>query len=191
MRFRFIFAQLLFVTITCFSQTAQTPYSSKGLGDIIYPGTVNNNGMGGISIAYPSNINFNLINPALLSINSLTTFEVGFTGERRSITSDTLRQNNGSGNLSYLALCFPLVSGHFSTGFSLTPYSYVNYNIKSEIPVIGSTDTVDINYKGSGGVNSLSWSNGVLLFKSLALGVRLSYLFGSITDETVFDLAQV
>jgi hypothetical protein len=188
MKFKLFFLLSLIVSYRVFSQTSQTPYSLKGVGEIIYPGTITNTGIGGISVAYPSGINFNITNPACLSINSLTTFEAGFIGETRTLSNDTITQHNSSGNLGYLAICFPVKSGFWSSGFSLMPYSYVNYNILSAELVDGSPDTAKISYKGLGGINSFSWSNGFLFFNSLAVGFKVSYLFGSITDEIIVDL---
>jgi hypothetical protein len=119
MKFKFFFVSRLFVSIKGFSQTSQTPYSSKGIGDVIYPGTISNIGMGGITIAYPSSYNFNPSKPALLSFNNFTTVEVGFTGERKAISNGSLTHHNGSGNLNYLSISFPVKNGFWSSGLSL------------------------------------------------------------------------
>jgi hypothetical protein len=190
MKFRLFFTLSFIISSAAFAQTSQTPYSIKGIGEIIYPGTISNNSMGGISVAYPSAYNFNVANPAMLAINGLTTFEAGFIGETRKLSNDSITQHNSSGNLGYLAISFPVKSGFWSSGFSLLPYSYVNYNILTTQLVDGSPDTAKISYKGIGGVNSVSWSNGFLLFKSLTLGFKVSYLFGSTSYETIIDLSK-
>jgi hypothetical protein len=188
MKFKLFLIILPILSCAAFAQTSQTPYSIKGIGEIIYPGTISNTSMGGISIAYPSAYSFNISNPALLSINGLTTFEAGFIGESRSLSNDSITQHNSSGNLGYLAICFPIKSGMWTSGFSLMPYSYVNYYIKTTQMVDGSPDTANISYKGKGGVNSVSWSNGFLFFKTLSVGLKVSYLFGLTSYETIIDL---
>jgi hypothetical protein len=148
-------------------------------------------GMGAVSIAYPSNKNFNLLNPAMLGIRGyFTSFEFGFSGERRTIKQDTLSQSNGSGNINYIALAFPIKQGRVSAGFGLAPYSYVNYNILSKNEIDGIEEEADVNFKGSGGLNSVFYATGFNLFNSLALGFKISYLFGSVTQEAIFDIEQ-
>lgn len=171
------------------AQTTQSPYTALGIGDIIQPSLVGNMGMGAASIAYPSNKNFNLLNPAMLGIRGyFTSFEIGMSGERRMIKSDTLSQINGSGNINYIALAFPIKQSQISAGFGLAPYSYVNYNIISKNEINGIEEEADVNFKGSGGLNTIFYSTGFNLFRSLALGFKVSYLFGSKTEETIFDL---
>ena len=179
---------LFWGTVSAYSQSTQTPFSSKGLGEIIYPGTINNLGMGGISIAYPSSYCYNLLNPAMLAINNYTTFDMGAAGETRNISNGSLSQNNTSGDLSFVSLGFPVKRGFWSSGFSLNPYSYLNYNISSREMINNSTDTAVVYYKGTGGINNLSWSNGFLFFKSLAIGAKVSYLFGSNISESVVNI---
>ena len=144
MKFKLFFILSFLISCAVFAQTSQTPYSIKGIGEIIYPGTISNTSMGGISVAYPSAYNFNIANPAFLSINGLTTFEAGFIGETRTLSDDSVTQRNSSGNLGYLAISFPVKSGFRTTGFSLMPYSYVNYYIKTFQLVDGSPDTATV-----------------------------------------------
>jgi len=173
------------------AQTTQSPYTALGMGDILQPSLVNHMGMGVASVAYPSNKNFNLLNPAMLGIRGyFTSFEIGFSGERRMISRDTLNQTNGSGNINYIALAFPLVQSRVSAGFGLAPYSFVDYNIVSKNAINGIEEEADVNFKGSGGLNTVFYSTGFNLFRSLALGIKVSYLFGSKTEETIFDIDQ-
>ncbi len=182
---------MFFLSFQLMAQTTQSPYTALGIGDIIQPGLVNNMGMGGTTIAYPSNKNFNLMNPAMLGIRGyFTSFEIGFSGERRMITSDTLSQTNGAGNINYIALAFPIKQSRIAAGIGLAPYSYVDYNIISKNEIDGSEEEADVNFKGSGGLNTFFYSTGFNLFKSLALGFKVSYLFGSKTEETIFDIDQ-
>lgn len=182
---------LMLIAINSIGQTAQSPYSALGIGDIIQPQLVSHRGMGIASVAYPSNKSFNLLNPAFLGIRDYyTTFEIGFTGERRTIASDSLNQKNGNGNLNYIGLAFPIKRGRWGSGFGLVPYSYVNYNIISQNTINGSEGASYMNFKGNGGMNSIFWSNGVNFFKTLALGVKISYLSGSRVDETIININQ-
>jgi len=148
--------------------------------------------MGGVSLGYPNTRHFNLMNPALLGVKeSFTTFEAGYTGESRSITQNDLTQQNGSGNLMYLALAFPIKRGRWMSGFGLVPYSYANYNIVTISSVNGvENENAVYNFKGDGGLNSLFWSHGIRIVNNLSLGVKISYLFGNFDNETVIELDQ-
>jgi hypothetical protein len=182
---------ILFLGKDILAQTTQSPYTALGIGDIIQPSLVNNMGMGSVSVAYPSNKNFNLANPSMLGIRGyFTSFEIGFSGERRTISQDTLNQTNGSGNINYIALAFPLKQSRISAGFGLAPYSFINYNIISKNKIDGIEEEADVNFKGSGGLNSVFYATGFNLFNSLALGFKISYLFGSVTEEAIFDIDQ-
>jgi hypothetical protein len=182
---------VLFLNFNVIAQTTQSPYTALGIGDVLQPELVSNLGMGISSIAYPSGKNFNMINPAMLGTRGyFTSFEIGISGERRSINLDTLNQTNGSGNLNYLALAFPIKQSRISAGFGLAPYSYVNYNIVSQNQIDGIEEEASVNFKGEGGFNTVFFSTGFNVFKSLALGFKISYLFGSITEETIYDIDQ-
>jgi len=182
---------ILFLNTEILAQTTQSPYTALGVGDIIQPSLVNNMGMGAVSIAYPSNKNFNLMNPAMLGIRGyFTSFEIGFSGERRVIQQDTLNQVNGSGNINYIALAFPIKQSRISAGFGLAPYSFINYNIISKNKIDGIEEEADVNFKGSGGLNSVFYATGFNFFNSLAVGFKISYLFGSLKQEAIFDIDQ-
>ena len=189
MRFKIIIAIIFGGITAAHSQSVQTPYSYKGLGEIVYPGTINTNGMGGISVAYPSSYSYNLGNPALLALDNYATFDFGFSGESRFISNGTYKETNSSGNLSYACLNFPIQRNFWSSGLSVSPYSYVNYNVKTLQSINNSADTAIIHYKGTGGLNSLAWSNGFLFFNKLAVGARLSYMFGSKINETDVNIS--
>jgi hypothetical protein len=183
---------MLLVSNILFAQSSQSPYSALGIGEIIQPYLVTNVSMGGISIGYPNTRHFNLMNPALLGVKeSFTTFEAGYTGETRSISQNDLTQNNGSGNLMYLGIAFPIKRGRWMSGFGLVPYSYANYNIITTASINGAEDEEAVyNFKGSGGLNNLFWSHGIRILNSLSVGVKISYLFGNFDNQTVIELDQ-
>ena len=190
-RARLIVGILLLMSNLSFSQSSQSPYSALGMGEVVQPFLVSGMGMGGISIANPNNKHFNLMNPALLGVRDyFTTFEAGFTGESRTITQNDLSQVNGSGNLMYLALAFPIKQGRWASGIGMVPYTYTDYNIVSISPINGIDEDAYYNFRGKGGLNSLFWSNGVKIGTNLSLGVKVSYLFGSRISETIIKVNQ-
>lgn len=171
-----------------FSQLAQSPYTLIGIGDLNSKGLSHNMIMGGTGIAMPNLYNINNMNPALISMSRLTSFEVGFLGENRRVETPSLSQNSGGFSLGYLVFSFPIISGKWSTSVGLMPYSYVNYNVKDQQNVIDTEGQVGYSFRGKGGIDAIHWSNGFLLFKSLAVGAKITYHFGSIIDETVLQI---
>ncbi|MFC2126701.1 hypothetical protein ACFLU5_18095, partial [Bacteroidota bacterium] len=155
----FCFTGLLGMQYSAYSQLAQSPYTLIGIGDLSTKGLAHNMGMAGTGIAMPHRFNVNNINPALLTLNQFSTFEVGFNGESRTLHTEELSQKSGGFSLGYLILAFPIVSGKWSSSIGLMPYTYVNYNVLDRQQVIGSEDTVGFSFRGSGGMNTLHWSN--------------------------------
>ncbi len=139
--------------------------------------------MAGVGISNPQYFYLNNQNPALLIFNRFTVFEAGFIGERRTVKGNGISETNGDGNLNYLLMGFPVKLGKWSTSFGLAPYSAVNYRLNYTDEIEGSTNTVDVVEVGSGGINQVSWSNGVALHKNLSVGVKAQYLFSSIVNE--------
>ena len=184
----FCFVGLIGMQYSGYSQLAQSPYTLIGIGDLNTKGLAHNMGMAGTGIAMPHRFNVNNINPALLLMNQFSTFEVAFNGEKRTVETDELSQSSGGFSLGYLVLAFPIISERWSSSIGLMPYTYVNYNVIDRQQVIGSNDSVGYLFRGTGGMNTLHWSNGFRLFKSLAVGAKISYHFGNIIDETVLQI---
>jgi hypothetical protein len=191
-RYRLIVGVLLLASNFVMAQSSQSPYSALGIGEIIQPYLISNVSLGGLSIAYPNSRHYNLMNPALQGVKeSLTTFEAGYTGETRSITQNDLTQQNGSGNLMYLGLSFPIKRGIWSSGIALVPYSYAKYNIITTAAIDGKEDEEALyNFKGDGGLNNFFWSHGVKVTKNLSLGAKISFIFGNFNNETIIELDQ-
>jgi hypothetical protein len=173
------------------AQIANSPFSSFGIGDLYGNSLAQNQGMGGIGISNPSSWYVNNQNPALLINNYVTTFHGGMMIENRTIKDGTASLQNTNGNLNYLVMAFPIKPGRWTTSIGLTPYSGVNYKLTVIEPVDGSlTSTVQTRRTGTGGINQLSWANGVKINKYAAVGVRANYLFSSINNQEETKLPQ-
>ena len=178
-------------------QAVRSPFTTFGIGEPYGNSLIQNQGMGGIGVSNPQYLFMNNQNPALLVFNTITVFQAGAVGERRTIKADTLSETNVGGNLSYLVTAFPVIPDRrvrtggantmWSTGLGLMPYSSVNFNMNytdysfdSEGEVI---DTIQVKESGSGGLTQFYWSNGIKLYRDLALGVKIAYIFGPIQND--------
>lgn len=160
-------------------QAARSPFSSYGLGEQYGTALAQSQGMGGVGFSNPSFLYINNQNPALLVYNRLTTFQAGIIGESRSQVSDSVSEKSGSGNLNYLVISVPVISGWWTTSFGLMPYTRLNYLLNYREPIPGTSDYVEIIEEGTGGVNQFYWSNGVSLNPSISIGIKAAYLFSS------------
>ncbi len=176
----------LFVALAAKAQVASSPFSKFGIGEIYGSGLAQNQGMGGVGISNPSSSYLNNQNPALLVFNRNTVFQGGMQIENRKVTDGIANQSFFGGNLNYLAMAFPIIpGGKWTTSVGLTPYSHVNYNISFADVASGSNIPINRQETGTGGINQFYWSNGVALSKWLSLGVKASYLFGTIITQDI------
>ncbi|WP_143520110.1 hypothetical protein [Reichenbachiella sp. 5M10] len=140
--------------------------------------------MGGVGIAAPNFYHINSMNPALLTYNVLSVFELGLQGEYRTSNSGLDKQKTGSGGFNYLSFAFPVLYDRMTTNIGVRPYSVVNYNFVTSGPVIGNPDVENIAERtGEGGITEVYWSNGIKVVGDLSVGVRASFLFGFTQDD--------
>lgn len=172
-----------------------SPYSRFGLGNFVNQYYAGPAGMGGLSAAFLDPYHLNLRNPASLASLQATAFEVGLDARYSALEGGGASQGIWSGNLSYLALGFPLINpinealdrkrSDFGLGmaFALQPYTLVGYDIKltSTQEELGQTTNT---LKGTGGTNRLLWGNA-LRYKGLSGGFTIGYLFGQLTNSRV------
>jgi len=178
---------LALITPDARGQAAPTPFSGIGLGEFNGSGLVNNQGMAGSGISLPQVWFLNNINPAMLVYNRLTSFHAGMVYDQRRLKTSTDSEKSAGGNVAYLTLGFPLLNKKdnsavlWGTAIGLMPYTSVNYRIESTGTITGSED-IDyfLEEKAEGGFNSIYWSNGVRITKSLSAGLKASYLFSSV-----------
>jgi hypothetical protein len=188
---RFKLSLLVLVIGTCYlevsGQAARTPFSAFGYGDSYGDALIHHQGMGGVGVSNPQFWHLNTMNPALLTNNRLTVFQAGVVIDKRRIYSGSLKENSSGGNLNYLAMGFPLMRNkqtgetRWGTAIGLNPYSNVNFSYEYE----SQTNGTDVIYfdKSLGGLSEFYWSNGVRLNRHLSLGLKTSFLFGSLSSD--------
>ncbi len=163
-------------------QAAPSPFSSLGLGDYFGNALIHNQGMGGVGYSQPQNWYINNQNPALLVHNTLTVFEAGLLVENRKIQGDTLSEKQQGGNLNYLVMSFPIIPTKWTSSVGLMPFTNVDYRLQYLDDIQGSSNTVTVTEQGKGGLSQLYWSNGVRLTPDLSIGLKITYLFSSVTN---------
>ena len=151
--------------------------------------------MGDIGAAYQDAFNLNGVNPAALASLEAAAFEIGFDARLSSWSTPTLKENIWSGNLSHLAIAFPLKNSftevlegkkakvRMGMSLALTPQTQVGYNVSAQEIIDGTDEPVDFAYEGFGGTYALNWGYG-LKYKQLSVGVGLGFLFGHIENNS-------
>jgi len=179
---------LLFLTImpACFAQNdTSTPYSLFGLGVENKTATGGLTGLGNTGIAQRNTDEINIYNPASLGNVQPKTFlyEFGLNGMYSTIKTSNVSENTTDFNISHVAMAFP-VKKNIGMSVGLLPYTKVGYDVDIENFIEGSDDIYLERITGSGGLSKVYWATGANLTDKLAIGVDLSYLFGSINQET-------
>ncbi len=180
-----IFRNLLFalVAVTCCSalqaQSVLTPYSKMGFGMLNENVTGAQRQMGGVGYAMRSGRQINTMNPASYSqVDSLTfIWDVGIDLTNLWSKEDGVRSHAFGGGLDYINAMFRMYP-HLGGSFGIVPYSSVGYSFGTAIENGIESRT------GEGGISELYFGMGYEPFKNFSLGANVSYMFGSLTNDT-------
>lgn len=197
-----ILFNLAFVFAASFAkaQDINKPYSAIGLGVLDYPAFIQSQSMGTLGIGTHVDNSYSILNPSLSIYDSIfSSFESGFIGEFKNISSDTAAAQGVGANPRYFALGFPIKRGKWSAGFGLKPYSTVNYSLQN-VEFTGESTSV-IQRRGSGGITEMFLTQGVriahfniktkkdTLKHTVAAGAKVSFLFGGIEDDNIASVS--
>jgi len=176
-----------------FGQAARSPFSTFGIGEPYGNALIHNQAMGGIGVSQPQFWFVNNQNPALLAFNYYTVFQAGALLESRTVRGDTTNRQSVNGNMNYLVTAFPVKAGKWSTAIGLMPFTNKNYRLEYYDVIANTTpvDSVFIVEQGSGGLSQLYWSNGVRIHDNWSVGIKASYLFGSVYNDYTNTLVSV
>lgn len=188
----FLFVFSLFTIVLSAQPKDNAPYSRFGLGEELRH-SFSSAGFGGLTAAYIDPLHVNLQNPASLGSLFSTSFEMGFFAERSTLTAGEQETEIWSGNLSHVALAFPMRNPlsdaqakkkrkiFWGMNIGLIPSSVVGYDIEIEDAAVEG-DTILNTFQGTGGTNKLVWGNGVK-YKNFSAGLNIAYLFGQLETE--------
>lgn len=168
---------ILFFAVSLSAQEiTSSPYSFFGIGLQKFKGTAENRSMGGLSIASDS-IHMNLQNPAGYGALGLTTYTVGLSHTKNTISSSNAEDDLSSTNIDYLAIGIP--AGKLGFGLGIKPFTSVGYELESE-------DESSISkFTGRGGLNTLFLATGYKVNDNWRVGVEGSYIFGNIQNKSL------
>ena len=165
-----------------------TAYSAQGIGNPSQLRLTHNRSMGGIGYGTGNGLNINYVNPSLLYKNTLSSFDVALDFEQVTQTRGDEEAILNQGGISYGVFALPIIAGRWSASVGVMPYSTVGYRISEEVDIVGNENTALRVLEGEGGLNVATFSNGVRVYKNLAVGARISYLFGAVTQTRTLSL---
>lgn len=180
------------LSLNIFAQGGSS-YSIFGVGDLGNSGNASYDGMGGASIANPSETGINFNNPALWSLVKSTRLQVGYRFNQNAINSPTtsLYQNNGGLN-GFSALFAIDTSSGISMSLGVTPYSHVNYLLST--PVLLTKDDITLKgktvYQGLGGISLAYLGGSTGIGYGLNLGIQVYTIFGQIQHSALTDFTE-
>lgn len=170
----------------CLQLAAQenSPYSRYGLGDQVPAGNIINRAMGGFSAAYSDYQSINFANPASYSRLKVTTFDLGFEVDNRTLRepNNPGKFNASSANVSYVQLGIPLMPKRsWGLNLGLRPVTRVNYKVQTNArltPPLLIGDSLQTLYEGVGGSYDVFAGTGIA-FNNFSVGVNVAYSFGT------------
>lgn len=164
-----------------------SPYSILGLGDLQGTAFSMNEATGGAGVASSNGLQINGLNPALLVRNRFTAFEFAGSLQLKEAKAAGSSQRDLAANISHIAMSFPITQ-RWSSGISIKPYSYVDYNTSSSGLVAGTNYPSIYNFSGRGALNRVAWTNGFAIGKYVNVGLDIFYLFGNIQKSSEVSL---
>ena len=179
-----------------------SPYSRFGAGDVSAQTYTASQAMGGISAAYRSPLNINIINPASFSKLAHTSLEASMRFNTSTYNTGDTSYVAGDGFIDYLALGFPITpsrTGRLRVGASagLAPYSQMNYNIQQSV-VDGNGISYTNLFNGEGRIYDLYLGTGVqisgqdsIVPNEFSFGLNVAYRFGKMSYSEVLNFNEL
>lgn len=178
---------------TCTTARAQNgfnlPYSQFGLGET---GSSYNAPLGGgIGGTLYSTSGYNYINPhnpasySAIEMESLV-LDIGMSLQRYQQSDAVSKTSDFDGNLSHLALAFPLTKW-WKTAIGIMPYNDTEYE-STHLGTLDDGTQVKTIYDGSGSIYRAFWGNGFNITPQLSVGFNLNYLYGDIDRGLKYDI---
>lgn len=163
-----------------------SPFSSFGVGDLLFDNNIEQAGIGGISAltTNPFHSSANFSNPAANQSLNMTSFEFGANTHLSRFKDATSSSEKSTTYISNISLAFP-VGTKARAGFGFQPYSAVGY----EVTTITRNETIAFQnaFKGDGGLNSVHVMGSYNINTEFSLGVRANYLFGDLERSQVIS----
>ena len=181
------------ICLFLFSQNTNSPYSVYGIGDIDNNSYNRTSGMGGTGLAIKSSVFLIDNNPAALTglSRSFYVATIAATGKSSSFSGEPINSSN-SNSKDFWIKRFMLavkINKFWASGFGFNQFTNVNYNFNGTKFIEGSTNSYSVAYQGDGGLNEYHWTNAIALGNHFSLGLKSSFISGSINQNETLNEA--
>lgn len=186
-----IFAVMAFSWCSVFAQNTNSPYSIYGIGDIDYKMYNRTSGLAGTGLALRSSEYLINNNPAGIAglTRSFYLFNAAGAGKTVQFSGTPVTADNSNSKdfwIKGISLSAK-INGFWASSFGFNQYSNVNYKFTGSKQVVGTTSQYLISYEGDGGLNDYYWTNAFSVGKHLMLGVKSSFMAGSINQSEIIS----
>lgn len=171
--------------------SASSPYSLFGIGELNDNVPNAYRQMGGVGIGMRSNRVIDPMQPAsYTACDSLTfMFDVALSASWSNYKDATGVRNRANGNLEYITLQLPLWRQHIALSLGVLPFSSSGYSLtladSTSIPNFPHTKT----YQGSGYISQFYGGLSFNILDWFAVGGNFYYMFGSSTKNRQLEFA--
>lgn len=173
--------------ITVAQSVSTSPYTSFGIGELLFDNNVEQAGMAGISSVFtnPYSASANFSNPAANQNLSLTSFEFSVNNRLSKFEDSVNSSKKSSTYISNVSLAFP-VGQKARAGFGFQPYSAVGYDVQT----FNTNNDLEYSnsFHGKGGLNSVHVMGSYHITNQFALGLRANYLFGDLERSQIIQV---
>jgi hypothetical protein len=186
----FIFTIAIMFNGASQAQVKSSIYSMFGVGELTDNNYGVNRALGGTGIAFQSGRSVNYLNPAsyLGVLPNSYVMEFGAYGIYNRSETKHYSQTDADVNLGYFSASL-YIYDWWAGSVGIVPFSSIDYKVKSTGSIEGELTTFDKTYEGSGGLNRIYFGNSFNVYKGLALGFNLSYVFGPISQTETAESA--
>lgn len=169
------------------AQNMNAPYSVYGVGTIQNTYSDRSSGMAYTSMALTSRPGYLLNkNPAsLIGLErSMAQFDLSLAAKTVAYSGNSINgANNSSRDMAIRRFSLSSrLSNRWASSVGFIPFSYVNYLFTGQKTIEGSSKTYLAQYDGNGGLNNIFWNNAFSIGKNFAIGLRSSFIFGSVNQ---------
>jgi len=183
-KFAIIFFILLYLTTNTFSMSLFSS-AQKGIGLREYITSVRGMGMGGTGLALVNQSELNAYNFSLwryiqnTRMSALMRYDMNYT----IITNENLYSSTG--NFAGIQLAIPLIRNRWVFGFSITPYTIVDFGYNLNLSV-GTKPYVQGNFF-KGNISKVQFSSAWSVNRNIGVAASFDYYIGTILDRYTLD----
>lgn len=160
---------------------SKSPYSALGIGELQFGGSAAQSALGQTVQGFRRTAEINNQNPASYGNLKFSVIEAGIRYSEGNISNSSGSSHIRNYSYGYLSVGVPLSERlRWGLSFGLQPVSSIGYNVASQVDFGAFPATLQST--GRGGLSKFYIGSGIDIFKNLAVGANISYIWGQLTS---------